>query len=306
MALIKRAFTLIELVVVVVIVAFLSVATFKAVSKIVIKSFKAKETTRLTLQSQIVLDQLSNLLADRIPATVIGYDPASGDYRPISQIETEKYKILEWFIRAMDDYKNGHYSGFCDIVPTVQNDRKVVSGGFAPDQMYHTSYNLIFAGSFDRALADVAEFNASFGWHGGESNNSFDISLSDSNSSTIYISDSVLPKFAYEKYFLTYSAFAVARGADIDKNAPCLDGLDVDDNTLLLFYNYHPWQHKTFCADPQNITGVAKEGNVTVLMHYVQGFFAKEQDYTIRLKLDINRTIRGLSDVHFTKQKVIF
>ena len=302
----KRAFTLIELIVVLAIVSFLSVATFKAVSKIIIKSYKAKETTRLTLQSQIVLDQLSNLLADRIPAATIGYDPDSGEFKPLPQIDSQNYKILEWFVRPMDDYKDGHYTGFCDIVPTIQSDRRVVSYDFEPDQMYYDNYNLIFAGSFDRAFSDINDYNNSFGWHGGRSDNSFDISLNDSNSTTIYLSDTVLPKFAYEKYFLAYSAMAVARGADIDKSASCLDGLDVDDDTLLLFWNYQPWQSETFCADPNSVSGVSKEGNASVLMRHVQGFFAVEQDYTIRIKLDINRSIRGLSDVHFIKQKVIF
>ncbi|BAF70678.1 type II secretion system protein [Nitratiruptor sp. SB155-2] len=299
----KRSFTLLEIIVVLVIVSLLSVATFKALSKIVQKSFKAKETTKLSLESQIVLDQISNLLADRIPATTIGYDPVSGDYKPLNSIDSDNYKILEWYVRAMDDYMDGHFSGFCDMIPSIDTNNYVVSYGFEPSNMYYASYNLIFAGSFDRATSDISDFQNAFGWHGGGSLVAYDISLSDSNSSAIALSDARLPNFVYEKYFLTIGAHAIARGADIDKSASCLDGLHIDENTLLLFYDYYPWQGQTFCADPN---GTGQSGKAAVLMRYVQGFFAAEQDYTVRLKLDVNRTIRGLGSVHFSKQKVVF
>lgn len=309
----KRAVTLLEIVLVLVIVSILSVATFKAVSKIVVKSFKAKMLTQLTLESQIVLDQISNLLADRIPATVIGYNPNAPDFLPLGQIDTDGYTILEWYTRAMDEFKAGYYTGFCDMVPTIKSDNKVHTFDFNATELKNSgkTYNLIFAGSFDRALSDIHEYNRSFGWHkniyaSAQSKASYEINLDDSNESDIDINDTDKPSFAYEKFFLANGAMAIARGEDIDRNATCIQrDLDtpIDENTLLLFYNYHPWDGKTFCADKN---GGQLEGNVTILMRHVQGFHITQEDHTIRIRLDVNYSRPGLGDIHFTKQKVVF
>ena len=58
----KRAFTLIEMIFVVLISALLAVGAFKAFEALYIRSAKAKAVTDLSLQSQIVLDQISLIL----------------------------------------------------------------------------------------------------------------------------------------------------------------------------------------------------------------------------------------------------
>ncbi len=317
----KKAFTLIEMIFVVVIVAFLSVATFKALQMIAIRSYKAKETTKLSLQSQIVVDQISEYLSKRVPSTVIGYDPESGDFEYIGEISNNK-PVLEWFGMADESFVNGDYSEFIDMAKSDKDTNTTYSPDTNGDKIETNTQkkfnisddiysgkivNLIFAGSFDRGSSDIADYKNSFGWHGNKSDNSFDIDIN--SSGYIKITDSVQPKFIYEKYYLVDSAYAIARGEDINQTAECIKDLNISANdindTLLLFYNYRPWNEETFCADkPKN--GENQKGNVAILMKNVARFRFEEVDYTIRVSLDINKSIKGSSPIHLSKMKVVF
>ena len=293
----KRGFTLFEMVMVIVVTAILAVASYKAITLLLVKSFKARELTRLSLESQIALDQVSSLLAYRVPATTIGYDPQSGDFAYIGDIiDSDRYKVLEWLSIAFDDYKEGRFSGFIDMKRSVATQDIL----YSDVTISNGEYNLIFAGRFDRAFTLLKDFKEAFGWHNFASKESFDISFVPQG---LRIVDSDLPKVIYEKYYLVNQAFAIARAADIDKSASCLKDLPIDDNTLLLFFGYKPWKKESFCADPKSSN---RGGGVSILAHYVTGFSVKEQDYTIRIVLDIHRAIKGAKSLHFSKMKVVF
>ena len=117
----RKAATLLELIFVLVIVSFLATATYKGMQAIMIRSYKAKETTKLSLESQITVNIISNYLKYRVPYTVIGYNPNSGDFKYIGSIESEGYSVLEWFGQAHEAFLKGCYSGFADM-NTLSND----------------------------------------------------------------------------------------------------------------------------------------------------------------------------------------
>ncbi len=297
---VKRAFTLLELVIVVVIISFLAVASFKGIQSLKLRAFKTKELTRLSLESQAVLDQLGALLQIRIPATTIGYDPDSAEYEPAWAIsEDQKYKVLEWIAWDEDAFDAGVYSGFVDMKRSIRHYL---------DYTFYTDISqdlpgraLIFAGTFDRGYTSN-QMKEAFGWHGSRSDLIYDISITPPH--TITITDATKPKWLYEKYYLAKSAFAVARGADIDMGAQCLKNFHVDEEALLLFYDYKPWKGESFCADPN---GGSQSGKAAILMRHVAGFGVREQDFTLRLVLDINKPLFGQNvGVHFSKTKVVF
>ncbi|NPA63856.1 MAG: prepilin-type N-terminal cleavage/methylation domain-containing protein [Epsilonproteobacteria bacterium] len=291
----RRGFTLIELVIVVVIVAFLSVAAFKAVSLLVVKSYKSKEITRLSLESQIAIDQLSAWLRYRVPATVIGYDPARStqQYKPLYELD-EEYPVLEWIGYEPLWSDEGNYSGFVDMLASDK------SSGLLRTQVQRDAQALIFAGSFDRAYVNTQDYTDAFGWHGGRSLEVFEVQRSGDD---LLIVGTNKPKWIYEKYYLLQGAYALARGAQVQKEATCLQGEDIDDDTLLLFYDYRPWKGESFCADPNAQNGA---GKVTVLLRNVAGIHIFEQDYTIRIIFDIHKQIKDSVAVHFSKMKVVF
>jgi len=317
----RKGATLIELIFVLVIISFLATATFKGMQAIMVRAYKAKKITKLSLESQISVNQISNYLQNRVPYTVIGYNANNGDFQYIGDIigSDKNLSILEWFGTANEAFIDGNYSGFADMATLLSNkfsSQDTNGSALQTTENYKFNYssshniydnnttNLIFSGSFDRATSDTNDYNSSFGWHGNDSNDSFDFSMD--SSGYINITDDTKPKFIYEKYFIVDSAYAIARGADIKQDATCIKNLDIKpkdiNNTLFLFSNYRPWNRKTFCADKSG----TQEGNASILMQNVDGFNFQEMDYTIRINLDINKTIRGSSPIHFSKMKAVF
>ena len=301
----KKAFTLLEMIFVIVISGVLSIGSYKAMQALFLRSAKAKAVTDMTLRSQIVLDQIGVLLYDRVPNSVIGYDKDDTPVcQPINELTSSK-PTLEWLATMNDELINSRYDGFIDMGQSDRNTQILVT----PDinsSINNNDINLIFSGAFDEGTESLKACNGAFGWHTNNSNLSFDVTINDNN---ISITDARQPEYIYEKYYLSKTAYAITRGKDIDRTTPsCVDrysflsGKDFN-NTLFLFYDYQPYRGETFCADAIGVP----DGNVSVLATDVSGFEAVYINDTIRINLDMNRIIRGSnSSVHITKQKVIF
>lgn len=298
----RKGFTLTELIFVLVIMAILSAGTFKAIEAIYTRSAQARALTNLSLQSQIVLDQLSVLLYNRIPNSVIGYDRTDGVCEPIDSLSVAR-PILEWLATDDDALLQRAYDGFVDMngsVYTSALNNKLLTP--ANTMTLSTNLNLIFAGAFDGGSDDISACSGAYGWHGANSELSFDFNfLADGN---ITLIDTVKPIFIYEKYYLAKTGYAVARGEDVDLTASCITDLNAsaNANTLFLFYDYYPYAtpSQTFCADG----GV---GKATVLAQDVSAFSAEAVNDIIRLSIDMQQNIRGKTcGVHVSKQKGVF
>ncbi len=294
----RGAFTLIEMIFVIVIAAVLSVGSFKAMQALFVRSAQAKAIGDLTLRSQIVLDQLNALLYNRIPNSVIGYTP--GDIcEPIAQLSVSR-PVLEWLGTMDDDLLQRRYDGFVNMGESNRTTATLATPHIDAT-LNAATLNLIFSGSLDDGSDEsFSACGGAFGWHGQQSRLSFDVAI---GTDTVRITDTVQPQFIYEKFYLSDTAYAVARGADVSNLSNCsYDTSLLKDvaNTLFLFYNYRPFQGETFCADG----GV---GNVVVLAEDVSAFRAENVNDAIVLSIDMNRSIRGShATVHITKQKAVF
>jgi prepilin-type N-terminal cleavage/methylation domain-containing protein len=306
----KRAFTLIEIIITIVILGILSAGTFVSLKHLYLKVAKSKIISDLSSDSQIVVDQISALLYNRVPSSTIGYKN-DGTFESIYNINS-LYSIIEWIGVASEAQKAGYYSGFVDLNRSDKDTNTIYSSGINTTALNSVMMDkfdenvsglaLIFAGSFDDGtLALSGDFNNSFGWHGNGYNQIETISkINDDN-----ITFNSTPEEIYEKYYLVDSAYAIARGENIDLNASCIKDLNKSDaNTLFLFYNYRPWNGETFCADPN---GSNQDGNVTILSFDVKGFEAGLVNDTVRFSLTLQKHIKGSKNsVTISKQKVVF
>ncbi len=309
----RRAFTLIEIVMVIAVAGILAVGTFKALSALFVRSAKARAVTELSLVSQSVLDQLGVLLYARVPGSVIGYDPSDGSYGAIGRLASPK-PVLEWIGTAEESLKRRDYSGFVDMNASDSVSGVLVSpdsDGSRVDATIRLKFNtssdvfasdrvrLVFAGSYDLGAQEDASAPA-FGWHGETAGKIHDISMDGSGNITLNAS----PPYIYEKYYLADTAYAVARAKDVNISASCISALGVplNEDALLLFYDYRPWKGESFCAD----SGGVAAGSVTLLAEDVSGFRAELVERTIRLSIDMVRPVRGSTPAHISKQKVVF
>ncbi len=299
----RVGFTMIELVVTIVVMGILASGAYIALKKLYIKTAKSKAISELSFDSTIIANQISSLLINRVPSTVIGYDSNSGNFESIYNLSSN-YEILEWISVDFESFRDKKFSGFVDL----ERSDKTTSSLYSPDtnisQFDTNKIGLIFSGSFDEGSIYGLNFNNSFGWHGNSANEIFDIS---STSSDENITLSVHPNKIYEKYYLVDSAYAIAKSSDINTSASCIQDLNISisDNILFLFYDYRPWKLETFCADPN---GTTQEGNVTVLSNETSGFEVDFVEGMLQFKLTLSRSIPkgGNKSVTISKQKAIF
>lgn len=294
----QRGFTLIEMIFVVLISALLSLGSFKAFESLYIRSAKAKAISDLSLQSQVVLDQLGVLIYSRIPNSVIGYD-GSSSCEPIEELSSPKV-VLEWLGLADDAMLQGEYDGFVDMNASDKAS-KTLSAPNIKTSLETSNLNLVFAGAFDDGSESIAACSGAFGWHGNDSHLSYGFSVSKAD--IIDINSSDVPDVIYEKYYLSNGAYAVTRGEHVADISGCTGVSESDfknfNNTLFLFYDYYPYESQTYCGD-------GGSGKVAVLAEDVSGFSASYVNDAIRISIDMNRSIRGSSSVHVSKQKAVF
>lgn len=277
----RRGYTLIEIIITVAITGILAIGMFKALQAITLRSEKAKALSTLSLDSQSALDQIGALLYNRAPMFL---KACTNENDCVLFDETINNKtIIQWYGLATESYLAGEYSGFVDmnrsLRPDLYTPHTDLSNVVATEKLKwndpafdFSKMILIFSGSFDEG--NPSEYN---------------ITTSAINTITL---TGTIPTTIYEKYNLVDSAYAVTR----KQTTTCASVAGFDDNTLLLFYNYRPWKGENFC-----------DGEVAVLARDTNAFRAQMLNGTIRLSIDMNRSIRGSSNpVHLSKQKVIF
>jgi len=324
----KKGFTLIEMIMVIVIAGILSIGTFISLKHIYLRAAKSKAINELSQTSTQVSAQIASLLHDRVPSSVIGYDVVKKEFYPVTDVSDAS--ILEWISTAREAFLHRDYSGFVDMNDSVATsdmlkspDTDVNAISQTIQKKFDTTLDIydndlvgiVFAGAFDNGNLILSDdFNDSFGWHGNSTNAIYNIK-STSSGDELYLKSH--PNEIYEKYYLVDSAYAIARGEDLDRNtieSNCHYDLsfikDEGDfnNTLFLFYNYRPWKKETFCGDPNLFGTESKEGNVTVLATNVAGFRVNVVNsglqFSITFKKDISSDKKHTVTV--SKQKVVF
>ena len=321
---VKRAFTLIEMIFVIVILSFIITGGLIVASKIYKRNLIASKALELSFDTQLVIDKLANRLYYRIPLSAIGYDPNTHDFKYLGDIEgDENYTVFEWISESFDIQNGLNFSGFADLYASKKPILKAIDfnasdinetlqNKFNRSDDFKNFVGIIFAGSFDRGdEASIDDYNNSFGWHGNEakyvyvisdynqSGNDTNLSLKEANGSDITNAR------IYEKFYLVDSAYAIARGEDINTSADCIVNLNIPENeinnTLFLFYDYRPWKGETFCADDNG----SAAGSVEVLSKNIKGFYIKSVNSHLELFF---RAVykRGDVVVKISKQKVVF
>ncbi len=308
----KKGFTLIEIILTIAIAGILIIGSSQVLKTLSTSALRAKEVSNLSLDTQSAINQISSLLYYRVPNSVIGYD-GNTNFKPIESIESQ-HTILEWFGTFHEATTKGYVSNFIDMAASDYATKILKS----PNSNFTQAQNLLnnkfliantlrdtalfFSGSFDMGNLDITKI----GWHGSVRTDIYNIDMA-SNDTLMLIGTQ--PKFIYEKYFIADTAYALARGEDISKNAKCVKDLKIPasqiDNALFLFYGFRPWKNQTFCAD-KGSQGV-KHGKATLLSLNIKGLHVRYENYTIRVDLDASKNIKGTQNkIHITKQKAIF
>ncbi|WXG20607.1 prepilin-type N-terminal cleavage/methylation domain-containing protein [Campylobacter concisus] len=120
----KRAFTLLELVVVIVVLGIIAMMSFNAIMNIYSNYFQTKTVNELETQTEIALEQISKRLEHRIKPSVIARK-TDGAFLALNDSGVNlnaEYEILEFIPYAYEIFndvpsgnKAGRYSGYADL-----------------------------------------------------------------------------------------------------------------------------------------------------------------------------------------------
>lgn len=301
----RSAFTMVELIMTIIIMGILAGGTYISLAQLYTKGAKSKAISELSFDSTLISNQISALLYNRVPSTVIGYNSTTRVFESIYNL-SDTYPIIEWIGTDFENYKAKKYSSFIDFEKSNRDENMT----FSPDTniLATNSTALIFAGSFDEGgVIYDNNFYDSFGWHNNSYIEIFEINRTSSTGNEIRLT--TRPPNIYEKYYLLKSAYAIAKYSDIDPNAQCINDLNitVGENTLFLFYDYYPWKDKTFCADPNG--GIDINGSVTILSNETKDFEINFVNGNLQFNLTLERKIRKQGTdlkIQISKQKVAF
>ena len=321
----KRAFTLLELVVVIVVLGIIAMMSFNAIMNIYSNYFQTKTVNELETQTEIALEQISKRLEHRIKPSVIARK-TDGAFLALNDSGVNldaKYEILEFIPYAYEIFndvisldandnvieqggKAGRYSGYADLAKSSPATGLISPGSNFTTGVVETIKDLTCrdeirnATCVDFAKKDggvVAIFSdvyynvqSSFGYSNGTVPVSLDIAkvgVKSTDGDTLEISG-FGGKQISEQYHLAYTANAIVPEQSADPKDAANGVFDLN-----LYYDYRPWMGEKYKPNGEKAT-LAK--NVT-------RFVFTEKNGVIVLKLCMRAKN---SEITICKSKAVY
>ena len=312
----KRAFTLLELVVVIVVLGIIAMMSFNAIMNIYSNYFQTRTVNELETQTEIALEQISKRLEHRIKPSVIARK-TDGAFLALNDSGVNlnaEYEILEFIPYAYEIFndvpsgnKAGRYSGYADLAKSSPATGLISPGSNFTTGVVETIKDLTCREDTNATCVDftkkdggvVAIFSDvyynvqdSFGYKGDITK--LDIAKvgvkggqSGLNGDTLEISG-FGGKQISEQYHLAYTANAIVPEQSTDPKDAANGVFDLN-----LYYDYRPWMGEKYKPNGEKAT-LAK--NVT-------RFVFTEKNGVIVLKLCMRAKN---SEITICKSKAVY
>lgn len=311
----KRAFTLLELVVVIVVLGIIAMMSFNAIMNIYSNYFQTRTVNELETQTEIALEQISKRLEHRIKPSVIARK-TDGTFLALNDSGVtlaQDYEILEFIPYAYEIFndvpstsnKAGRYSGYADLAKSSPSTGLISPGSNFSTEVVETIKDLTCREDTNATCVDfknkdggvVAIFSdvyynvqSSFGYKGISNLDIAKVGVnggqSGLNGNTLEISG-FGGKQISEQYHLAYTANAIVpeqSQSQADKDNGVFD--------LNLYYNYKPWMGQGY-----------KTGEKATLVKNVTRFVFTEKNGVIVLKLCMRAKN---SEITICKSKAVY
>lgn len=293
----KRAFTMVELILVIVIFGIIGSIGADIIATMYKNYIQARTINYLQTQSDITLQQIAKRLQYRIKETAIAQISGTSDILQLSDSQVnETYDVIQWIGYSnealLNEVAGGNpgWSGFIDLNATTTNrtaqtlstpGSNLTFAGDIMSVLTNGAVNLaagheaalIFKDAPDSGLSIIDGYNWEKGVGSADPNFVVLVSRNSDDVFNITPVGSNVTRAIYEQYYLAHTAYAIATNGT-DRNFE-----------LKLYYNFRPWTGEKY-------TG----GNVSLLADNVNLFRVRQTGSTIRLKLclhDDNRSGAG-------------
>ena len=310
----KRAFTLLELVVVIVVLGIIAMMSFNAIMNIYSNYFQTRTVNELETQTEIALEQISKRLEHRIKPSVIARK-TDGEFLALNDSGVNldaKYEILEFIPYAYEIFndvpsgsnKAGRYSGYADLAKSSPATGLISPGSNFSTEVVETIKDLTCkddtrnATCVDFTKKDggvVAIFSDvyynvqdSFGYKGDITKLDIaKVGVKSTDGDTLEISG-FGGKQISEQYHLAYTANAIVPEQSADPKDAANGVFDLN-----LYYDYRPWMGEKY----------KKNGEKATLAKNVTRFVFTEKNGVIVLKLCMRAKN---SEITICKSKAVY
>ena len=297
----KKAFTLLELIIVIVIVGIISYIGVEITLNVYKNYLQSRAINTLETQTELVLEQISKRLAIRVKGSAIGKKTddngrGHGDFVSTSSTQlNNNFPILEWVAYSYESFQDGSWTGFIDLNNPSTNSTKatgILGGSLAtPGSRLLTQASQNSPASANQNIRDLTNYQASienqnigviFKGTNLNSNSSFGYNNSTARAVALVANntqDTSLNVIGYEgtliseQYYLLHTAYAIVPGQASADN----------DFNLFLHYNFRPWVGQEYT-----------DGNRDLLATNVTRFNFTEANGVLVLKLCIRDAGRSL------------
>ncbi len=309
----RRAFTMIELIMVIVILGIVSMIATDIIAHMYKGYIQTKIINDLEQKTETLINQISKRLEYRIKDTMIARKKGTNSFLAMNSddLNSSTYDMVEWIGYDYESFlgeNNGSFSvpgwsGFIDVDNSITSNtlNQLLSPGSNLDIIERTMGAL---SNNDVSLTDTSKdapaliFKCSkgdvnlskYGWDytvPALVNHKYTLAVRKNNTDTSFATDASqadLNRSICEQYHLAWTAYALVP-----------EGGSIDDFNLTLKYNYQPWYGEKYW-----------EGNSSVLAEHVSTFRVMQVGETIRVKVCIqDGNITG-EPVGFCKEKAIF
>lgn len=298
----KKAFTMIELVMVMVIMGIVASIGAEIIASMYSNYLRARTINRLESQTEITLEQIAKRLQYRVKDSVIGRNSTGIKALADTSIDSS-FGILEWIGYSNESFlgtpKPG-WSGFIDL-DSNETNRSIGNGilktsesnltDAAATMSALTNGNIDLSASKEAALIFKGRpYNfTDFGWANPTNSDAMatlKVRIYGTSSTVLEISNDALPTEIFEQYELAHSAFAIVP-SDINST----------DFNLSLHYNYQPWHGENY-----------DDVNGSLIAEHVNLFRFKQDESLLRLKLCLHdANLTGIGDlIVVCKEKVVY
>ena len=307
----KRAFTLLELIIVIVILGIIAMMSFNAMMNIYSNYFQTRTVNELETQTEIALEQISKRLEHRIKPSVIARKP-SGGFLPLNDSRVNLnsgYEILEFIPYAYEIFndvpsgnKAGRYSGYVDLANSSPTTGLISPGSNFATEVIETIKDLTCKddtrnatcvdftnkdGGVVAIFSDVYyDVQNSFGYQGISNLDIAKVGVKSTDGNTLEISG-FGGKQISEQYHLAYTANAIVPEQSADPKDTANGVFDLN-----LYYDYRPWMGQGY-----------KNGEKATLAKNVTRFVFIEKNGVIVLKLCMRAKN---SEITICKSKAVY
>ncbi|MCD8543762.1 MAG: type II secretion system GspH family protein [Sulfurospirillum cavolei] len=307
------AFTLIELVMVIVVFGIVAGIGAEILVKVYENYLRTRAINRLQSQTEITLEQIAKRLQYRIKDSVRASNDNGANWVALPNA-TVGYTVIEWIGISNESFLGEHngasvvpgWSGFLDMEDTA-NTNLAARTLSTPGSTLSYARDIILAltdGNVDMNIeggklpalifkGSKPLYNVNLYYNQGVNNYTTRVSRSTESAFHIPANDNIIDfdndgfGDLFEQYYLAHTAYTLVLSANAAN-----DGFDLN-----LFYNYQPWEGETYAAN----------GTQELLAEDVSTFRIRQEGDVIRIKLCIHDNNQNSNfDFSACKEKVIY